>query len=290
MKVFISHSSFDKRFVRTLKDDLDANGIDTFFDEDSLELGDSLKEKLDSALDESSHFVIILSPHSVNSNWVKYELTGAMKLFADKTLKKIIPIKYRECELPKDISGLLYADLAGEIVKINEDKVKFISNGYDKFLNQLIGTLKNSDKRLNNADRSELLKEVNTTEKKNEKFLSSTFQISHRILGYKDAETIRQYQINLAKYVKLPNSFSFRPIVLPSYYKFIITDLKIGDNIHFSKDGLKVASGTLAGFQKSGTGVTLDPSIRKFLNIQKGDIVNFTVSIGKKLFVITGNI
>lgn len=290
MKVFISHSSIDKRFVRTLKDDLDANGIDTFFDEDSLELGDSLKEKLDSALDESSHFVIILSPHSVNSNWVKYELTGAVKLFAEKTLKKIIPIKYRECDLPNDISGLLYADLSNEIVKIDEDKVKFISNGYDKFLNQLIGTLKNSDKLLNKADKSELLKEVNTTEKKNEKILSSTFQISHRILGFKDAETIRQYQINLSKHIKLPNSFSFRPIVLPSYYKFIINDLKIGDNIHFSRDGLKLASGTLAGFQKSGTGVTLDPSIRKFLNVQRGDVVNFTVAISKKLFVITGNI
>ena len=36
MKVFISHSSSDKPFVRKLKNDLNLNGIDTWYDEDEL--------------------------------------------------------------------------------------------------------------------------------------------------------------------------------------------------------------------------------------------------------------
>ncbi|MBK9047539.1 MAG: toll/interleukin-1 receptor domain-containing protein [Bacteroidetes bacterium] len=71
MKVFISHSSTDKKFVRTLKEDLNENGIETWFDEDELDLGDSLADKLELALEESSHFIIVLSPASASSEWVK---------------------------------------------------------------------------------------------------------------------------------------------------------------------------------------------------------------------------
>ena len=67
MKVFISHSSKDKRFVRTIKDGLNENCIDTWLDEDQLDLGDSLIAKLERALDESSHIVIVLSPASTES-------------------------------------------------------------------------------------------------------------------------------------------------------------------------------------------------------------------------------
>ena len=96
MKVFISHNSADKKFVRTLKTDLNENGIDTFFDEDSLEFGDSLMERLEEGIKESSHFIIILTPNSIKSNWVKNELKEALKLFDEKTIKKIIPINSDE--------------------------------------------------------------------------------------------------------------------------------------------------------------------------------------------------
>lgn len=287
MKVFISHSSQDKRFVRTLKDDLNENGIETFFDEDSLELGDSLKERLDVALDESSHFVIILSPNSVNSNWVKYELTGATRLFDSKTLKKIIPIKYRECQVPQILSGLIYADLSNENVRRNDDRVKFIGNGYEKFLNQLINTIKNTEKRLNKTDKTELKKEVKETEKKNEKVLSETFQIRHKIVRYKDAATVKFYQDKISKVKRSIAINNFLPVILPPYYKVLMGDLKIGEDIHFSKDGLKSIKGNFAGFRNSDTGITLHPSIRRFLEVEVGEEINFIVTISNRLFVKT---
>ena len=79
MKIFISHSSADKKFARTLKDDLKENSFTTWVDEDELNFGDSLIDKLEAALGESSHFLIILSPASVNSEWVKFELAKALK-------------------------------------------------------------------------------------------------------------------------------------------------------------------------------------------------------------------
>lgn len=79
MKVFISHSSVDNKFVRTFMEDLIANGIKTWVDLDEISPGDELLESLDGALDEMTHFLIVLSPNSVESKWVNYELETAIK-------------------------------------------------------------------------------------------------------------------------------------------------------------------------------------------------------------------
>ncbi|MBK7667852.1 MAG: toll/interleukin-1 receptor domain-containing protein [Sphingobacteriaceae bacterium] len=115
MKVFISHSSKDKKFVRTLKDCLLENSIETWFDDDQLDFGDSLVTKLESALNESSHLVIILSPSSVESEWVNFELKKAIENTRTGLINKIIPIKYRDCKIPDVLTDLLYADLSSEV-------------------------------------------------------------------------------------------------------------------------------------------------------------------------------
>jgi hypothetical protein len=160
MKVFISHSSIDKKFVRTLKDDLSENNIETWFDEDELILGDSLSDKLELALEESSHFLIILSPTSVNSEWVRFELEKALKQNNSQLLQKIIPVKYSDCEVPKELVKFIYADLSHEVRQIQGDKVTFVSNGYSSFLNKLCKSIRNSEKELSKQDRIILRKEV----------------------------------------------------------------------------------------------------------------------------------
>lgn len=91
IKIFISHSSTDKLFIHTLKEDLKVNGFQTWVDQDELDLGDKLSDKLELALSESSHFLIILTPSSVNSEWVKFELAKALKHRTNKLIQKIIP-------------------------------------------------------------------------------------------------------------------------------------------------------------------------------------------------------
>jgi hypothetical protein len=148
-KLFISHSSADKRFVRTLKDDLLENGINTWFDEDELNYGDSLIKKLDAAIESTSHFLVILSPNSVDSQWVKYELTKAALLKNQSLINSIIPIKYRECDVPEILSGILYADLSNEVVmQSDNDKVKFTTDGYATFFTRLIKSIRLKDKAL----------------------------------------------------------------------------------------------------------------------------------------------
>lgn len=79
MKIFISHSSKDKKFVRHLKDCLLENTIETWVDENQLDFGDILVNKLENALEETSHLVIILSPTSIETDWVNFELKKALE-------------------------------------------------------------------------------------------------------------------------------------------------------------------------------------------------------------------
>jgi TIR domain len=287
MKIFISHSSKDKRFVRTLKTDLNENGFDTFFDEDSLELGDSLKERLELALDESSHFLIILSPHSVTSDWVKFELFEALKLFDENTLKKIIPVRLRNCETPKELQNLLYADLADEIFQINGDKLKFHTTGYGSFLVKLIRTINSSEKRLNKKDLTELKKEVNETDKKLQKKQSETITQRHQVIKYKDFNTVQFYQKKIAEAKKTTQVTQFRPIKLPKIYSLLFKDIKLGDVIKFMIDSENSVEGHFAGYRGDDNSIAIHSQIRKLLKVEHGIYYNFQINISEKAFKVS---
>lgn len=75
--VFISHASEDKdAFVRPLALALRNLGIRVWYDEFSLEVGDSLSRSIDKGLAESSYGIVIISPHFISKPWPERELSG----------------------------------------------------------------------------------------------------------------------------------------------------------------------------------------------------------------------
>ena len=66
-RVFLSHSSKDKPFVRELHRRLVRDGVTCFFDEESIEWGANFVTKLEQGIDECEFFVAILSPDFVQS-------------------------------------------------------------------------------------------------------------------------------------------------------------------------------------------------------------------------------
>lgn len=285
MKVFISHSSADKKFVRTLKTDLNDNGIDTFVDEDSLEYGDSLKERLEKAINDSSHFIIILTNNAVKSEWVKDELKEAIKLFDKKTIAKIIPIKYRQCTIPESINELLYADLSEEIVQGEKDKVIFLSDGYSKFLLKLIKTLNSSYKRLTKTDITDIITETKESEKILQKKTPKEFITRHKIIGYKNKSVLVNYCIKVLTNSNLNSTSVLYPIVLPTIYKAIFVNIEYGDEIKFTTDNLSIKTCHFAGFRTTtDPGIAMQEEIRKFLMVDHGKIYNFSVDIENRIF------
>jgi TIR domain len=75
--VFISHASEGKdAIVRTLALALTAQGLKVWYDEFTLRIGDSLRQKIDRGLATSRVGLVVLSPSFVSKGWTNYELDG----------------------------------------------------------------------------------------------------------------------------------------------------------------------------------------------------------------------
>jgi len=73
-KVFISYSSKDKEFVKQLATDLRMReGIDAWLDQWEINPGDKIPEMIEAGLSKADFFILVLSPDSVNSQWIEYE-------------------------------------------------------------------------------------------------------------------------------------------------------------------------------------------------------------------------
>lgn len=75
--VFISHASEDKdTIVRSLAKELTQQSLNVWYDEFTLKIGDSLRQKIDKGLARSRVGLVVLSPYFVSKGWTNYELDG----------------------------------------------------------------------------------------------------------------------------------------------------------------------------------------------------------------------
>ena len=75
--VFISHAGEDKAAIaRPLYDALTGLGVDVWFDDAELRIGDSLRRKIDQGLARSAFGVVIFSEAFFSKGWPQYELDG----------------------------------------------------------------------------------------------------------------------------------------------------------------------------------------------------------------------
>lgn len=75
--VFISHASEDKdSIVRSLAGALTDSGLKVWYDEFTLRIGDSLRQKTDRGLANSRVGLVVLSPSFIAKGWTNYELDG----------------------------------------------------------------------------------------------------------------------------------------------------------------------------------------------------------------------
>lgn len=75
--VFISHASEDKdAIVRSLAIALTDQGLRVWYDEFTLRIGDSLRQKIDRGLASSRVGLVVLSPAFIAKGWTNYELDG----------------------------------------------------------------------------------------------------------------------------------------------------------------------------------------------------------------------
>ncbi|QDT29884.1 TIR domain protein [Gimesia panareensis] len=94
--VFISHASEDKEsFVHLLAESLTAKGIDVWYDETVLTVGDSLRRSIDKGLASSRYGIVVLSTSFFSKNWPQYELDGLVTRETSSGNKVILPIWHK---------------------------------------------------------------------------------------------------------------------------------------------------------------------------------------------------
>ena len=123
-RVFLSYTSDDIELARRIAESLQGNGIDTWWDKWRISTGDSLRQKIDEGLSGCTHFLVLLTPQSIDKPWVNQEMDAGLvrKL---KNECRFLPVRY---ELPaSDLPPLLSGMHAPEITA-DEDITQLIND------------------------------------------------------------------------------------------------------------------------------------------------------------------
>jgi len=122
--LFLSHASEDKAAIaRPLYEALTAKGVTVWFDEAVLEMGDSLRRKIDAGLAHCTYGVVILSPNffAVGKEWTQRELDGLVTRETTGSHEKaILPIWH---DITKDEIAARSPTLADRVAGRSTDGV-----------------------------------------------------------------------------------------------------------------------------------------------------------------------
>lgn len=103
--VFISHSSLDAWIARTIAEKIQSVGVDCWLDQKDLEGGDVIPDEIIRGIDACQEAIVLISPNSVNSRWVSFEIGGVLAQH-----KRVTPIlnnvRPGEMDPMKDIKSI----------------------------------------------------------------------------------------------------------------------------------------------------------------------------------------
>lgn len=111
MPVFISYSHSDAFIVNKLAAHLVKHNANVWVDTWELNVGDSILNRVQDAIQESSALLVILSKTSVESEWCKKELSAGLMRELDEKRVVVLPVLVEDCEIPLFLREKMYADL-----------------------------------------------------------------------------------------------------------------------------------------------------------------------------------
>jgi cold shock CspA family protein len=123
LSVFISYAHADKPLVRRLARSLALHGLKVWIDEGELLVGDSVIERISSAIEEVHFVVAVVSPNSVASAWCRKELALAMSGSLGRQGVKILPLRVNKVPMPPSLADTLYLDLDDDNVQHVAEKL-----------------------------------------------------------------------------------------------------------------------------------------------------------------------
>jgi len=80
MHIFISHTTEDDAFVKSLRDNLEQHGLTVWIDSRNLRGCFFLNSEIKKAIEDAEAFLLVVSSHTFKSRWMKKEITHALKI------------------------------------------------------------------------------------------------------------------------------------------------------------------------------------------------------------------
>src|SRR3954466_15642263 len=90
--LFLSHSSRDTDTVRRIAWDLNVCGVDVWFDEWELRVGDDLHDRIANAISKSKFVGVVVGDHFDSSKWMRGEVTQALSREKAENRTLVLPI------------------------------------------------------------------------------------------------------------------------------------------------------------------------------------------------------
>jgi hypothetical protein len=109
--VFISYSHADQELARALAAALEVRGLRVWIDEGELRVGDSIIERIATAIGEIDFFLALVSEASRGSNWCRKELALAVTGELGREGVKVLPVRVDSAPMPESLRDVYYLEL-----------------------------------------------------------------------------------------------------------------------------------------------------------------------------------
>ncbi len=229
MKVFISYSHKDKKFVNLLTLRLREHKIDVWLDSKEISIGSNIAERIKDGISKVDFFILILSKNSADSKWVNYELSATILNEISRQETIILPVLIEDCQIPFSLQDRLYADF-----RLSFDK------GFNSLLNVINTSKKESFKKYSETEKTNIdsfkyqIKNLNQTFHKGDLSLFCGAGISfdagiptwNKLLKsllkeiYSSNSNIPDMDIRLANIFQ--NRINVSPLILAQYLKLLL--------------------------------------------------------------------
>jgi len=103
--VFVSHSALDAWIARVMAEKIQALGAECWLDEKDLAGGDVIVEDIIKGIDACHEAIVLISPNSVRSQWVSFEI-GGVRAQHKRVTPVLNNVKPQQMAPMQDIKGI----------------------------------------------------------------------------------------------------------------------------------------------------------------------------------------
>ncbi|MGB3917115.1 MAG: CHAT domain-containing protein, partial [Thiothrix litoralis] len=121
--IFISHATADDAFVKELREKLELHHLNVWVDSQNLRGGDKLWPEVAEAIRTACHVLVVISPQTINSDWVFDEIELAEQVEKERADYRVIPLMLPGIT-PKALKRYFTEEPAGEKIELEIGKLQ----------------------------------------------------------------------------------------------------------------------------------------------------------------------